>query len=405
MRGERGGCVLSPRPVAAHLEHRRHVERPVERTLHGRAQHGDPRARSACAAVGAAALGLGQPPCVLAEDADHARRERSGQSRMRRDTPQGQQQLVRVGGAYDEQAGQRHDEQAQPEDEAVYDGLQREVDLPEHPPFAEPREHGQPAPVDEHVDQHGGDEQRQHARAGGPEELAPDAGAGGGEQHRGEQSRQQDRVFEQQRRERQRATVGRDDGRAGGMERARAAAEGDPPCCVERAHCATGSGCGPVAVTASGEAVAQGGFAQRARRQRDAGRVRPGDGPDRNAFLAGRRGEEAGAGAERSHRATVLVEQRQARPGRVRGRVDAARARPALQRLELAFGAEFAPWTHEHAQQLRAPTGPERAGGGGHARLLQARGDGAARAAGFTRAFDTDGQALAADPVEERLRV
>ena len=155
-RTSRRRCPAAAGAVAAHLEHRRDVERALERAGHGGAQHGEPPRAPRGAAVGPAALGLGQPTGVLGQHRDQARRERGGERRRADETRrQRAEQLVGVGGADDEQAGEVDDQQPQRDHEAVDERLDGEVDLSEHSPVAEPGEHGQPVAVDEQVDDHG----------------------------------------------------------------------------------------------------------------------------------------------------------------------------------------------------------------------------------------------------------
>ena len=164
-RGRRGGerdVVARPRPsdappawraarraVAAHLERRRDVERPVEHAGRRRAhQPGSGRRRAR-----PAALRLGEPARVAREHRDHPRRERRGQRGVKREATEQRQHLVRIDRGRVQRAAQDQRDRPQPEHGSIHGRLERDVGLTEHRQVAEPRDHGEPVARDERVDQ------------------------------------------------------------------------------------------------------------------------------------------------------------------------------------------------------------------------------------------------------------
>src|SRR6185436_769127 len=121
-------------------------------------------------------------------------------------------------------AAQRDSDDARPEQDAVEERLDGEVDLAERRDLAEAEEDGQPVADDERIDER--DEQRERdAELRGRRELVPrargDPGTGHGDDHRAEQQR----VLEGERARGERGAVGAAGRRARGVERARPAPE------------------------------------------------------------------------------------------------------------------------------------------------------------------------------------
>ena len=146
--------------------------------------------------------------------------------------PEGAQQVVGIDGRRMQREASDHDERAQREHAAVRGRLGRDVDDAQHRNAAQPRDHGQPVADDERVDQR--DHERERRREGQrPQHGAGDARARRGAQQREQQDGEDERVLEGQRDARQHHAPRRRDRRAGGVQRARAAAVG---------HGASGSG-------------------------------------------------------------------------------------------------------------------------------------------------------------------